>query len=76
MPGRLYGTLYPTPSPSAGIERIWRSTHDAARSPASSGVRMHVDAGPVRHAEIAKASAPLGCNAAAYGGFTTSLRST
>ncbi len=57
MSGRLYGMLYPTPSPSAEIERIWRKPHDVPRSPASSGICKQAEAGSARPAKASASAA-------------------
>ena len=53
MSGRGYGMLYPAPSPSAEIERIWRSTPALPRSTARSSA--HAQAAFV-HLALVRAS--------------------
>ena len=50
MSGRGYGMLYPTPSPSAEIERSWRSTAALPRSTAGSSA--HAQATSVHLAHV------------------------
>ena len=46
MPYRLYGTLYPTPSPFAEVERVSRGTDGMSRGAAAHGLCQQRNAGP------------------------------
>ena len=69
MPGRLYETLYPTPSPSTDIEIVRRDTHKGSRPAVDCSGRKQGNAGqPLSVAGILKAPG--------LGSMTRTLRPT